>query len=332
MSHCNTPAPCEIVDQESLACLQRQVAALSARDDEMNARLNIVESLTAAYRVFEPGLFAFVSDQGYINATQGQVALSMESKGADAYLFGGNNQFGGSLDAALAAFGFAFDNDVGYPAFGGEDYDVSGGDALESKFPDLFTSTKHFYDVEFDKGDVHLFVLDLGLDTVPAEVGPTGFPVVGGAQYNWFIDAVRNSTRRWKIVMFHSPYVGIVVSSDLLALQLQMDWEFERLGIHLILNGAQQSTWHVRRNGLDILNASAMILPNAYIPNVSTNPALIDGASAGTYVAWKDTTGTAGLAAAAGSYLLIYADEQNLSYSVFNAPSNTELKAKTILR
>ena len=336
-------APCSPIDAASLACLTTQVRALDQRTIEFNERISILEDLAGGSRLAGQGVFCFVADQGDHTAeAQQRVALAFQLENANGYIFGGDNQYSGFTASAWENFNDIVDAGKAYPVFGNHDYDVSDGLPLREKFSDLFKDGKDYYDVEFDDGDVHVFFLTNGFNSDEELVSEAGDTAIGGAQYNWFIEKLRESKRRWKIVVMHHPIVSLHTPASSNGPYCE-DWGLERLGVHLVLCGHEHQVWHVRRNGLDWLNVSTGSQtarpfqrsvgspgpPTA--PEVLSDPSLIHNGSAGTYCVWADTS-AAGMVSQVGVYAKIFANDTNLSYKLINAFDNSTVRDTTIIR
>lgn len=127
--------------------------------------------------------------------------------------------------------------------------------APQTQYFDL-PGNNRYYDVILP-GDVHLFVLNSGVsDIYPCrwQVEPDGI-AVGSTQYLWFTNAILNSTSRWKVVMFHTPFFGST-PYPLSYLLPEFNWGFESLGVDLILNGALGINEHCIREKVHYVNCS----------------------------------------------------------------------------
>lgn len=128
---------------------------------------------------------------------------------------------------------------------------------------------RRYYDVVLP-GDVHLFVLNSGINSnYPCRycVEPDGF-AIGSPQYQWLIDMILNSTSRWKVVMFHMPYLGSTTNSDYF-LFTDFDWGFESLGVNLVLNGSLGINEHCIRGKVHYVNCSANTCGLAAVTSIS---------------------------------------------------------------
>ena len=149
---------------------------------------------------------------------------------------------------------------------------VSYGAAQLQKFKYL-PGNRRYYKVNLP-GDTDLFVLDSGInDGYKTVVEPDGVSV-GGQQYSWLIDQINNSSARWKIAMFHVPYIGSFATPD--RIWPQFNWGFNALGLDLILNGYTGCNEHLRDGNLNIVNCSA-VAEIANIRSVSPATIWIDG-------------------------------------------------------
>lgn len=135
---------------------------------------------------------------------------------------------------------------------------------------------KRYYDVVFP-GDIHLFVLNPGINRLSPCINcvePDGF-TIGSAQYLWFVDAILNSTSRWKVVMFHTPNIGSAVNSSE-QLFREFDWGFDSLGVQLILNGGLGVNEHCIRNNIHYVNCSASTIGIASVEVPCAESAWLD--------------------------------------------------------
>lgn len=177
-----------------------------------------------------------------------------------------------------------------YPVMGDHDYfpAVSGaffspippgsGAELEQNktwlrmFPYL-SDAKRYYSVYDDKSDTEFFVLSSGRTADAGGTDPNGFwtyaqldSVIGEEQHTWFMARASSSTAGNKIVIFHHPFVAVPnsfngvdgVGIDHVWNDFK-DWDFESVGVRLIINGHSGYGAHFRRGSMHIVNASSFV-------------------------------------------------------------------------
>ncbi len=128
--------------------------------------------------------------------------------------------------------------------------------ASQTQYFEHLPGNRRYYDVVLP-GDVHLFVLNSGVNSLyPCTriVEPDGV-AIGSEQYQWFVQTIKASTSRWKIVMFHTANIGS--TNTLYSLFREFDWGFDSLGVNLILNGGLGINEHCIRNNINYVNCSA---------------------------------------------------------------------------
>lgn len=188
-------------------------------------------------------------------------------------LFGGDNNYPdgeyGTLGDNWEPYDIYITQKIVFPALGNHDLDNSGtpGQPQFDKFSylDQYGSNRRYYHVAFDSMDTDLFVLNSGTDSSPSLIEADGI-ALGSEQYNWFISALQNSSNKFKIVMFHHPFVTVEDGATAYPKFItDMDWRFENLGVDLVLNGHAHSDFHIIRINLsnpfkscNIVNCSAI--------------------------------------------------------------------------
>lgn len=206
-------------------------------------------------------------------------------------LFGGDNNYPdgeySTLSQAWAPYDqYILDKRV-FPALGNHDLDNSGtpGQPQFDKFSylDSYGSNRRYYHVPFDDMDVDLFVLNSGTSSSPEMLEADGISI-GSEQYNWFISSLQNSSNKFKIVMFHHPFATMELDASAYPKFIAgMDWRFENLGVHLVLNGHAHADFHiVRRNSVNdhscnIVNCSAINEKR----QIEANPLTVYGSNGG---------------------------------------------------
>lgn len=314
-----TPCP-ERTQINSSTVTSAQIQALAQRDEQLNERICELERKIAGGAVL-PGTFGFVSDAGNKSAEQTLVFEALDRFGAQGHFFGGDNNMTAGLEATIdenwEAFNDFIECGVAFPAFGNVDLDA--GTPVGKPQMDKFNIPR-YYDVEFDRGDVHLFVLNSGMNTARDLVEPDGI-TVGSTQWDWFISKLETSTRRWKIVMFHHPFVTSLHPSEGKKHVNVMDWGFHDLGVHLVLNGQIRANEHIRKFGLDILNVSM----SGVYPSRNLDPSgTLQGETTGCDLVWADRT-DAGLRSEA-SIAKIVAERDRMTVQVIRIADPTQVE------
>jgi hypothetical protein len=123
-----------------------------------------------------------------------------------------------------------------------------------SKAPQSSSGIEDYY--SFDYGDIHFMVLNTQLAYT-----------VGSAQYNWVMNDLSSTTRKWKIVIGHIPGYTAggsgahVEDQNMIAMSVNL---FVPNGVDLVLNGHNHFYQHNRVSGLDhvvIGSAGAPLYP-----------------------------------------------------------------------
>lgn len=155
-------------------------------------------------------------------------------------------------------------------------------------FPYL-SDAKRYYSIYDDLSETEFFVLSSGRYADPSGVVLPGFwgpilldPVVGEEQHDWFMARAGSSTAKNKVVLFHHTFVSIPTALDgtdgngVSHLTNDFsDWDFESVGVRLIVNGHSGYSYHLRRGSLHIVNASAFVRSRVnavYTGQVSPRP------------------------------------------------------------
>lgn len=315
-------------------CLQGQVAALEIRDDELKAAQCILEDAVNPV-AFTPGTFAFMSDQGTAGAAQTAAASLVLGFGlgdpdclVDGLLFGGGNNYpsgaAATIEANFAAFNAFVTAGRLFPAIGTKDMDTLAGQAMVDKFPLLFTdgatpvaAERNYYHKYFVRGDLDLFVLSSGDDTAEVLREPDG-NTVGSVQYQWFINELDTATGRWRVVLVNRAHVTAVNTAPA-KFDVDLDWSFESLGIHLMLVGFSLANQHIRANGLNIFDISAVVQTPETVDITGT----LYGDTTGAFTVFQDVTGpgNTGLPAVAK----IIAEKNKLTVEIYEVATGTIL-------
>lgn len=223
--------------------LQNQVRELALRTELLNQFSACVNSVLACGDD-SFAKFAFIADAGTAGANQTLVAnLILDDDPVALFAGGDNNYPSGSvatIEANWAAFGSLVTLEKVYPALGNHDLDTANGQAQIDKFSYL-PGNRRYYSKFFENEDLEIFVLNSGLTTAGALVEADGNDI-GSVQWEWFQQAVIQSTARWKVVMFHHPAISYGTKNALIG---QMHWPFASLGIDLVLQGHQHINEHL---------------------------------------------------------------------------------------
>jgi len=142
------------------------------------------------------------------------------------------------------------------------------GDTYLRGFPYL-PDAKRYYSVYDPKSKTEFFVLSDGRYENYADATQTGsiYPLdtlVGGDQYNWFTNRLSSTPATIKVVVFAHPYTnitnvlnGVENKGPVTVNPAFADWDFQDLGINLIINGAVGASYHLRKSSTHIVNSSA---------------------------------------------------------------------------
>lgn len=103
--------------------------------------------------------------------------------------------------------------------------------------PDANSGTQDYY--SFDIGDVHFVAINNSVTYT-----------VGSAQYNWVMNDLSTTTKRWKIVYFHEPAYSSGGHGSNATMQLWTSNIFIPKGVDLVLNGHNHFYQHCISNGL----------------------------------------------------------------------------------
>jgi hypothetical protein len=276
----STPCPTR-TQIDSAEVTPAQVQALAQRDEQLAEAICELERKFFGAPVL-PGTFAFISDVGDKGAEQTAAHAALDEVGLQGIFFGGDNNLPAGAEATIEENWEIWDTEIDcgtvFPAFGNTDLDTATGQAQMDKF-----DIPRYYSVTFDRGDVELFVLNSGLNTGRALVEPDG-NTVGSDQYNWFVQNLAASTARWKIVMFHHPFATTLDTAKYPKKRADaMQWDWEDLGVHLIVNGHIWGNEHLTHYGVDMINCSAAMNQR----DLDASGA-IAGGDGGTKLVWHD--------------------------------------------
>jgi hypothetical protein len=252
-----------------------------------NKNLNVLTEVCKKDSPEYYGVFGFMSDAGQVNSKQTDAADILYRMGElDGVFFGGDNNYENGDYETIEANWDLFDPYVQiekvFPAIGNHDienFDLANPQT--DKF-DYLPNNKRYYNVMFEDASLELFVLNSGVKSNGSMVEPDG-NTVGSLQYQWFIGALGASTAKYRVVMFHHPYVS-GMSSATNKVVTEMDWGFDDLPVDLILNGHTHTNQHLRHNNLDILDISATVRDAR---DMSCSESLY-GSNEGVELVWAD--------------------------------------------
>jgi tartrate-resistant acid phosphatase type 5 len=143
------------------------------------------------------------------------------------------------LPAASAHFAQSSPVNKFFPVLGNHDFDVGNSATSYTNYFIGLPGNRRYY--TFTQGPVQFFMLS----SDPRE--PSGV-TVGSTQYNWFVNAIGQSTAPWKVVMFHHPFQTSTTSSH--APSAYMNWGFENLGVDMVLQGHNHIMERINYGGI----------------------------------------------------------------------------------
>lgn len=198
-----------------------------------------------------------VADFGATTTAEDNVATLVKNGNPDVVLMVGDTNYGYAYSAAVGAYyGGLYASGRLLPCPGNHDWDIANLADYLSYFDE-----ERYYSRRF--GPVEFFMLDSGFNTAYEVVEPDGntqgtitqpdnlccgLPVGesgGSVQWQWFVNAVKSSTAKWKIVCLHHPpyssgnaHWGLSSEVAMWGSTTRLQWEaFSRLGINLVLSG-----------------------------------------------------------------------------------------------
>ena len=251
-----------ILSSQETTALYCRLAALEKRAQDLQALFNQLQ----AEAVLPPDefLFIFAADTGEQNANQDLLKTRIDDDNAHAFLLGGDNTYTNPGDQttynADVAFADAYSNICRtFPAIGNHDLDPDPSSLTQfNKFTHL-PGNRRYYSKYFPHTGVELFVLNSGRDSGGTLDEPDGNSV-GSIQWQWFDQAVSQSKAKWKIVMFHHPFISAQAGASAGSQYLtEMNWDFDQYGVDLILNGHNHINAHLLFNDIDLVNVSCPV-------------------------------------------------------------------------
>lgn len=195
--------------------------------------------------VIDPDFLLLLGDLNYPSGAKSTLEENLIDYFED-YIPNAQGFIDGDLTATTVASGYTvLDATAGgksaYPVWGNHDLgaqeDGVWGGPLMALFPEIsdLNDGKRYYD--FVKGDAHFFVLNSD-ESETAAKEEDGIDI-SSKQYNWFTEAVKASTARWKIVLVHRPPYTSDEAHQFGS--VKMRWPFDMHGIDLVLSGHTHS-------------------------------------------------------------------------------------------
>ncbi len=229
-------------------------------------------AVAARVKAFNPSFIATVGDNTYFANTDITNWDRTQAK-----YFAGFIKL--PLASAYAAHGSVVNNF--FPVLGNNDYDVGGsvGGALASwtAYWEL-PGNERWYSVT--RGPVQLFMLS-------SDSREPSSNAAGGAQFNWFLGELANSSAAWKLVFFHHPAQTSVGNHGPSA--TMRAWNFEARGVTAVFSGHNHwmerleyagVAWFVSGAGGANLGTIVSQDPASAFRNTSQNGFLLADASA----------------------------------------------------
>lgn len=192
--------------------------------------------------------FGIIGDYGDDSVAENQVADTLKSKGPEFIItLGDNNYYYGCWYSIDTHIGKYYADYIGnykgtygkgaitnrfFPSIGNHDWAAQSHCLYNGTLPYLnyFTLPNNGLYYDFVKGPIHFFVLDSD------DHEPDGNQV-GSTQYQWFKKKVTESKSCYKLVYFHhAPY-----SSAWHGDNKKMQWDFDKLGVDVVLSGHDHS-------------------------------------------------------------------------------------------
>ncbi len=128
---------------------------------------------------------------------------------------------------------------------------------------------KRYYSVYDPKSKTEFYVLSSGRFMNYTDQEDTGFvyandSIIGDDQHDWLVARTTASPAKNKVVIFHDPFTSITDTfegnealGDENVFDLFENWDFQAMGVSLIINGHSGNSFHLRRSSVNIVNASA---------------------------------------------------------------------------
>lgn len=152
--------------------------------------------------------FGVFADAGLPGATQTALGTRLAADGCEYIIPCGDNSYSGEA-------GFATDHAVfnswtiaqkAFWVLGNHDIDGVNSWGLHYAAFSYLPGNRRYYSIKLGNGLVELFILHSGYNTAGTLLEPDG-NAVGSAQHSWFVNALRESTARYKFVFRHHPHI-----------------------------------------------------------------------------------------------------------------------------
>lgn len=230
--------------------------------------------------------FAFLADYGEASAP-GYAQVGAALAGADFVLLGGDNNYPDGAEATInantATLATLIAAERVWPALGNHDVDTFPPVAMTTRFPYVANGCRYYSESLHELVD--LFVLNSGRDSDWTQTEADGISSTSD-QHTWFAAQFAASTKPFKLIMFHHPFVAATNASNRIV--PEMDWpEFKAQGV-IVLNGHTHQSAHIEHtSGLHIVNAS-------FVGQTANTPTqTLFGESAGCTLRFVDVTSRA---------------------------------------
>jgi hypothetical protein len=313
--------------EEKFACLDKQIAALAVRDDDLKAQIpcGVEESVTLAY----------LGNPGNSGAQQASVEALLDDWGEPNTIFGGNNNYPAGEAATLVAAWNTFLSGYVTPekawgVLGAVDLDNTIGDYAgqpQVTFLAYQPGNGRYYKKSFGNGLVDLFVLNTGLNSAGTLVEQDG-NTVGSVQQLWLENAWGDSLARYKVIAMYSPIITNEDGATGDRFNADMVWP-EMLEADLVLTCGAQVNELIYRRGvphLSVNSVSATPLTHSVAPaSPPVTWQLTGDIQEPSWLVWRDDQiGTAenvgtneGLASDAGNVAAIHFDAEGIDIEVW---------------
>lgn len=209
----------------------------------------------AASTSASPFIFAVIGDYGLDGTPEADVAKLVKGWNPEFVVTTGDNNYpsgeASTIDANIGKhyrkfiYPYAGSQPLGtgeadatknrfWPCLGNHDLDTVVGGVAGKPYLDYFTlpGNERFYDVVV--GNVHLFVLNSGLNTAGSKVESFGNDPLS-LQAEQLRYALARSTARWKVVVFHHP--AYTSSASYQPGYTDLRWDFKGMGADIVMNG-----------------------------------------------------------------------------------------------
>lgn len=208
----------------------------------------------------------FVGDQGIIGAAQNALAERIYADDPHLLLLAGDNTYTNPATCEeiiadqMVFHGLKSECRV-YRALGNHDLDVEPLGECSYDYYDYLPGNRRYYTRYFPGVDLQLFVINDGGNSIDHIQEPDGYQK-GSIQHDWFVREATKSTAKWRVLMFHHPIFSQQSGAiDVHSYYRHMDWDFERYGMDLVINGHNHLNVHHELRGLDYVQLSGPVQP-----------------------------------------------------------------------